>query len=134
MLQSWAFPPPSSFPLACTGAPRVSSNTPLEIDFQSLKARLDAGEELLLVDCREPHEHEIVHLARARLFPMSELGSRVAELEAFRGQPVVVHCHHGGRSLRVVQWLREQGFDQAQSLAGGIDEWAVAIDPSLARY
>jgi rhodanese-related sulfurtransferase len=112
----------------------VSSNTPLEIDCHSLKARLDAGEQLRLVDCREPHEHEIVHLPQAQLLPMSELGGRVAELEPFRGQPVVVHCHHGGRSLRVVQWLREQGFDQAQSLAGGIDEWAVAIDPSLVRY
>jgi rhodanese-related sulfurtransferase len=45
-----------------------------------------------------------------------------------------VHCHHGGRSLRVVRWLREQGFSRAQSMAGGIDQWAVDIDPSLPRY
>jgi len=112
----------------------VNSNPPLEIDCHALNRQLDAGEDLLLLDCREPHEHEIVHLKQARLLPMSELGGRLAELEPHRGQQIVVHCHHGGRSLRVAQWLREQGFPQAQSLAGGIDEWAVAIDTSLPRY
>lgn len=112
----------------------MSSNLPLEIDCHSLQKKLAAGDDLLVVDCREPHEHEIVHLTQAKLLPMSELGGRLAELEPHRGQPIVVHCHHGGRSLRVVKWLREQGYAQAQSLAGGIDEWAVAIDPSLPRY
>jgi len=112
----------------------VSDHPSLEIDVHSLKTRLDAGGDLLLIDCREPHEHEIAHIAQAKLLPMSELGARIGELEAHRNRPIVVHCHHGGRSLRVVNWLREQGFGQSQSLAGGIDEWAVAIDPSLARY
>jgi rhodanese-related sulfurtransferase len=112
----------------------VTPQLPLEIDCHSLEARLAAGEDLLLLDCREPHEHALVNLPLARLIPMSELGARAAELEPFRGRPIVVHCHHGGRSLRVAQWLREQGFEQTQSLAGGIDEWAVAIDPSLPRY
>ncbi len=112
----------------------MSDSPSLEIDVHTLKARLDAGDGLLLIDCREPHEHEIAKIPQARLVPMSELGARISELESHRDQPIVVHCHHGGRSLRVVNWLREQGFGQSQSLAGGIDEWAVAIDPSLARY
>jgi adenylyltransferase/sulfurtransferase len=65
---------------------------------------------------------------------MSQLAARVAELEAFRTRPLVVHCHHGGRSLRVANWLREQGFSQAQSMAGGIDQWSLEIDPTVPRY
>jgi adenylyltransferase/sulfurtransferase len=112
----------------------VSAELPLEIDCQAVKARLDASENFLLLDCREPDEHALVAIAQARLIPMSELAARVGELEPFRIRPIVVHCHHGGRSLRVVQWLRGQGYALAQSLAGGIDQWAVAIDPSLPRY
>jgi rhodanese-related sulfurtransferase len=55
-------------------------------------------------------------------------------LSAYREQPIVVHCHHGGRSLRVARWLREQGFRRAQSMSGGIEQWAVEIDSTLARY
>ena len=75
-----------------------------------------------------------VQIAGAILLPMSELAARVAELEPQRQAPLIVYCHHGGRSLRVAEWLRTQGFQRAQSMAGGIDEWAVHIDRSLARY
>jgi adenylyltransferase/sulfurtransferase len=107
---------------------------PLEIDCHAVKARLDAGEAFLLLDCREPDEHEVVCISGARLLPMSQLADRVGELLPFRDQPVVVHCHHGGRSLRVASWLGQQGFTDVKSLAGGIDQWAVAIDPELPRY
>jgi adenylyltransferase/sulfurtransferase len=106
----------------------------IEIDCQSLKGRLDAGENLLLVDCREPDEYNLVHIPQATLLPMSQMQARASELEPYRNQPIVVHCHHGGRSMRVVQWLRQQGFSGAQSLAGGIDRWAEEIDRSLPRY
>ncbi|HQU46751.1 MAG TPA: rhodanese-like domain-containing protein, partial [Pirellulales bacterium] len=59
---------------------------------------------------------------------------RVSELEPHRGRAIVVHCHHGGRSLRVAQWLRQQGFAAAQSMSGGIDAWAAEIDPDVPRY
>ncbi|HEX3869244.1 MAG TPA: rhodanese-like domain-containing protein [Pirellulales bacterium] len=110
------------------------SSLPIEADCASVKAKLDAGENFLLVDCREQDEYELVRIAGAKLVPMSEIQSRVGELLDFKDRNVVVHCHHGGRSLRVAAWLRQQGFDKAQSLAGGIDRWAQEIDPTLARY
>jgi adenylyltransferase/sulfurtransferase len=107
---------------------------PLETDPQSVKRRLDAGEDLLLLDCREADEHATVRIAQATLLPMSELAARLGELEPHRRRPIVVHCHHGGRSLRVTKWLRQQGFANVQNMAGGIDRWAIEIDPTLPRY
>lgn len=106
----------------------------MEIDCRSVKAKLDAGEEFLLLDCREPDEHAIASIPAARLIPMSELLNRSGELEPYKELPVVVHCHRGGRSLKVTHWLRQNGFHKAQSLAGGIDRWAEEIDPGVARY
>jgi rhodanese-related sulfurtransferase len=107
---------------------------PLEVDCQTVKRRLEAGEPLLLLDCRERDEYELVRIESAQLLPMSELQERVGELEPYRQSPIVVHCHHGGRSLRVAMWMRQQGFANVASLAGGIDQWATEIDPSLPRY
>jgi rhodanese-related sulfurtransferase len=112
----------------------ASSNLPLETDCKSVKAKLDAGSDFLLLDCREADEFETVNIAAAKLLPMSELMTRVGELEPYKTTEIVVHCHHGGRSLKVTNWLRQQGFAKVQSLAGGIDQWAVDIDPSLPRY
>jgi adenylyltransferase/sulfurtransferase len=110
------------------------NNLPVEIDCRSVKQKLDAGEDFLLLDCRENEEHAAVCIPEAKLIPMGEITSRVGELEAYRNKPIVVHCHHGGRSLRVTNWLRQQGFANVQNMTGGIDEWAVSVDPSLPRY
>ena len=110
------------------------SAVPLEIDCQSVKAKLDAKDDFLFIDCREADEHATVHIAQAQLIPMSQLADRVGELAGYKDKSIVVHCHHGGRSLRVTNWLRNQGFAQTQSMAGGIDFWAQTIDPSLPRY
>jgi len=107
---------------------------PLETDVITLRDRLAAGDDLFLLDCRERDEYEIVKLEPATLLPMSELMERVGELEPQRDREIVVHCHHGGRSLRVAMWLRQRGFERVSSLAGGIDAWAEQIDPSLPRY
>ena len=109
-------------------------NHPLEIDVATLQGRLEKGDDLLLIDCREPDEWQIGHLKPAMLLPMSEIAGRVEELRPSAEREVVVYCHHGGRSLRVTQWLRQQGFDRASSLAGGIDAWSEQIDPSIPRY
>ena len=107
---------------------------PLETDCQSVQARLHAEADLVLLDCREPDEHTIVNIAAARLLPMSQIEARLDELDGLREAPIVVHCHHGARSLQVARWLRAKGFAKVQSMAGGIDRWAVEIDTTLARY
>ena len=66
--------------------------------------------------------------------PMSNWAEEAEQLKQFEGQRLVVHCHHGGRSLRVVHWLRLQGPINAQNLSGGINAWSQLIDPSVPRY
>ena len=107
---------------------------PLETDCRAVKARLDEGQKFLFLDCREPEEYAIAKIAGATLIPMSHLAERIDELKSHADEEIVVHCHHGGRSLRVANWLRNQGFAQACSMAGGIDQWALEIDPTIARY
>jgi rhodanese-related sulfurtransferase len=106
---------------------------PLEVGPIEVKGLLDSKADFLLLDCREADEHAKVHITSAVLLPMSELAGRLGELDRHRDRRIVVHCHHGGRSLRVANWLRQQGFSAAQSMSGGIDQWAVEIDPSLPR-
>ena len=107
---------------------------PLEIDCRAVKSRLDEGKKFLFLDCREPEEFAVAKIPRTTLIPMSQLVERVGEIEASRDDEVIIHCHHGGRSLRVANWLRNQGFAKASSMAGGIDRWAMEIDPTIARY
>ena len=106
----------------------------LEISAVEVKALLEAGEEFLLVDCREPLEADYASITGAQLIPMSELADRVEELEPSQASRIVVHCHLGGRSLQVAHWLRQQGFTEAVSMTGGIDSWSQEIDPAVPRY
>jgi rhodanese-related sulfurtransferase len=110
------------------------NNLPLEIDCRSTKLVLDARDGALLLDCRENDEYATSKIAAAKLLPMSEITDRLGELEPHRACRIIVHCHHGGRSLRVARWLREQGFSQAQSMAGGIDAWSQEVDRAVPRY
>jgi len=110
------------------------SDTPLELDVQAVKAMQDSGDPFLLIDCREASEYEHVKIEGSVHIPMNETPARIAELEPHQDGPIVVHCHHGGRSMRVTQWLRSNGFPQAQNMAGGIDAWSLQIDTSLPRY
>jgi len=95
---------------------------------------LDRGEKFVLLDCREPNEVATAKIAGSVHIPMRDLQGRLAELDAHKSERIVVHCHHGGRSLRVTNFLRQQGFEQAQNMAGGIDAWSLEIDPSVPRY
>jgi rhodanese-related sulfurtransferase len=110
----------------------VQDDKPLEIDPAELQARLSAGVAVALLDVREGWEREICAIAGSSHIPLGQLAARVGELPA--GRDLVVYCHHGGRSLQAALWLRQRGFPQAASLAGGIDEWALTIEPGLARY
>ena len=107
---------------------------PLHVDVRTVKDLLDDGEDFLLLDCREADEYALVHIAQARHVPMGEIANRVGEIEPQRQKRIVVHCHHGGRSLKVTQWLRQQGFVRAQNMSGGIDAWSLLVDTSLPRY
>ncbi|MEK6239349.1 MAG: rhodanese-like domain-containing protein [Planctomycetales bacterium] len=106
----------------------------MEIDVRAVKAKLDAQEDFLLLDCREAEEHQLTNIEGALLLPMSEIANRVAELETHRDREIVVYCHHGMRSLDVARWLASQGFADVHSMTGGVDQWSVEIDPSKPRY
>jgi len=103
---------------------------PLEVDVATT-ARL-LGEGALLLDVREASEVETCAIAGSRHIPMQQVPEHLTDLPLDR--LILVHCHHGGRSLRVTQFLRANGFAQVCNVAGGIDAWAEEIDPSLARY
>jgi len=107
---------------------------PLEITVSAVNELRHPADSLLLVDCREPDEHVIARIPGAVLIPMATIPERLAMLEAHRSGRIIVHCHHGVRSLRVVRYLREHGFSSAQSMAGGIDAWSLEIDPGTPRY
>ena len=106
----------------------------LEIDVRGVKQLLDDQADFFLLDCREPSEYAIAKLDSAGLIPMREIPARLPELEPVRDQRIIVHCHHGGRSMQVTQWLKQQGFARAQNMAGGIDAWSTEIDRGVARY
>ncbi|MCE9629926.1 MAG: rhodanese [Planctomycetia bacterium] len=115
------------------------TDLPLEVSVTDAAAALrNATAVPLLLDCRTADEHQTAHIEAAVLISMQELPDRVGELTAHlsgdKARPVIVHCHHGMRSLRVTKWLRDQGFSQAQSMAGGIDAWSEQVDPSVPRY
>jgi rhodanese-related sulfurtransferase len=87
----------------------------------------------LLLDVREPGEFATARVADSVLMPMGEV-SRRAHQELDPEQPIFVLCHHGVRSMNVTVWLRGQGFDKAQSVAGGIDRWARELDTTIPLY
>jgi rhodanese-related sulfurtransferase len=98
-----------------------------------LTLRDSASPAPILLDVREPWEFQTAALPNSLLMPMGEVTSR-AHTELDPDDRIIVLCHHGQRSLSVAMWLRNQGFDHAQSLAGGIDYWSRAIDPAIPRY
>lgn len=107
---------------------------PIEVDVHHVKALLDANHNFLFIDCREEDEYETARIEGATLIPMSQLQERIGELEEHRERHIIVHCHHGGRSMRVTQWLRQQDFCSVQNMAGGIEDWSQKIDSSIPRY
>jgi molybdopterin/thiamine biosynthesis adenylyltransferase/rhodanese-related sulfurtransferase len=101
------------------------------ISVRELRDRLDRGANLFILDVREPHEYQMVNL-KGHLIPLGELPKRINELDSSRD--IVVHCHTGVRSATAVRFLRQMGFTKAVNLAGGIDRWAVEVDPKIVRY
>jgi len=108
----------------------VESGIP-EMQVEELKRRLDAGEDLFILDVREPHEYQICNLG-GHLIPLGDLPKRVNELDTSR--EIVAHCKMGGRSAKAVQFLRQAGFTKVKNLTGGITAWADRIDRSMPKY
>ncbi|ADB16730.1 Rhodanese domain protein [Pirellula staleyi DSM 6068] len=108
--------------------------TPLEVDVETVAAMQKDGQPLLLIDCREENEFAHCRIAGSTLIPMQQIPARLAEIAPHQGGRIVVHCHHGGRSMRVTQWLRQQGYETVQNMAGGIDAWSQVVDPTVPRY
>lgn len=104
-----------------------------EITPEEVKKKLDQGEEFALIDVREPWEFETASMPGAKLLPMGDVPSR-ANQELDPEDHIVVVCHHGVRSLNVTAWLRQQGFEKAQSMQGGIDAWSRRVDGSVPVY
>jgi rhodanese-related sulfurtransferase len=100
---------------------------------EELAPRLKAGSEApFLLDVREDEERELARIEPSLHIPMAEVPARKGELP--RDRPVVVYCHHGGRSQMVAAYLEQEGFTSVANLTGGIDAWAQVIDPKVARY
>jgi sulfur-carrier protein adenylyltransferase/sulfurtransferase len=102
-----------------------------EMQVEELKRRLDRGDNIFVLDVREPHEYQICNLG-GHLLPLNDLPARVNELDPQR--EIVVHCKLGGRSAKAVEFLQQAGFKNVSSLAGGITAWSDKVDPSIPKY
>ena len=102
------------------------------ITVQELKEKMDKGDAFVLVDVREPHEIAISQLPGSVKIPLGTLPANVNKLST--ADDIVVHCRTGMRSAKAVQFLMDAGFRKVWNLTGGIDRWAVEIDPTVPRY
>ncbi len=103
-----------------------------DISAQDLKARLDLKQPFVLLDVREDWETKLCRLENSTHIPIEEIEFRVDELN--REDEIVVYCHHGVRSAAVADYLRQLGYAKAVNLAGGLDQWACSVEPSMRRY
>jgi adenylyltransferase/sulfurtransferase len=102
-----------------------------QLTVQQLKQRIDAGEQVYLLDVREPFEYQIANLG-GKLIPLNDVPQRLAEVD--RDREVVVHCKSGGRSQAAAEFLKKAGYPRVANLAGGILAWADQIDPTVRKY
>lgn len=104
-----------------------------EITPAELQQKLNSGENLQLIDVREPEEFEICHIAGSKLIPLGEIPKRYAEIGKDSG--AIMLCHHGFRSAQAIQFLSQRyGYENLLNLKGGIHAWALQVDPEMQRY
>ncbi len=120
----------------CGVAPATQQEQPVkngipQLTVKELKQRLDAGEDLFILDVREPFEYQIVNLG-GKLIPQNDVPQRLAEID--RDREIVVQCKSGGRSQRIAEFLAQSGYPNVKNLAGGILAWADQIDPRMPKY
>lgn len=99
---------------------------------RQLKERLDKGEKIMLLDVREPWEYALAKIEGSCLIPLGTLPQSLEKLDP--NAEIVATCHHGMRSADAVAFLHQQGFKNVKNLIGGIDAWAVQVDPTVPRY
>src|SRR5688500_9654470 len=116
----------------CGVAPAAAVTTPTEITPADLLSLLERGEDVAIIDVREPYEWQIARLPNARLIPLANVPSAIPSLD--RARRTVVLCHHGIRSAMAADQLRAAGFERVSNLAGGIARWSAEVDPSVPRY
>ena len=122
----------STMPLETTSHQTRETDPDFNINPEDLKARLDRGESIFLLDVREPYEYQIARLPGGTLIPLGELTMRQGELDP--DDEIVAYCHHGIRSANAVAYLRSAGYSKARNLVGGIDAWSRKVDPALPKY
>jgi sulfur-carrier protein adenylyltransferase/sulfurtransferase len=113
------------------GEESAASSQPTEMTVEELKQRLERGDDIFVLDVREPYEYQIANLG-GYLIPLNDLPKRIGELDASR--EIVVHCQMGGRSAKAADFLRQSGFGRVKNLAGGIRAWSERIDPQVPKY
>ena len=126
---------PARYDFSCAPAPLLMTpdSVPLELTVEESHRLLNtAASDTHLIDVREPFEFEICAIPGAEPIPMRQIPERLGDLP--REKHLLIHCHHGGRSLRVTEYLRAQRFPRVSNVAGGIEAWAEQIDPTLRRY
>lgn len=106
----------------------------LQISPVDVKLKMDRKEDFFLLDVRELTEYEIARIDGAVLIPLGELPHRLDEIKSWKNKEVVTHCKVGGRSMKALEILKANGFKNVRSMYGGIDLWAVEVDPSVPRY
>jgi len=117
----------------CGYSPKNETMSPDEVSVQDMKRALDDPKlGIKVIDVREPDEQRIAHIEGVPLLPLSQLAKRFKELDP--EQEYYIHCKAGGRSMKALQFLREQGFKHLKSVAGGITAWSEHIDPSVPKY
>ena len=116
----------------CALSNHSMTDTPLEVSIEETARLLSSNKPPVLIDVREPKEWEICRIPSAKLIPMGEVAERLSEIP--QNVPVLIHCHHGGRSLRVTQFLRSKGYNMVSNVQGGIDAWSLKINKTVARY
>lgn len=132
----------SSSPASAIDARGLPVGYPFKPDWEvtprETARRMAAAEPgLIVLDCRRPEENQASRIDGTRFIPMNEIERRADELESDDGRkdaPIIVHCHHGVRSMRVTATLRGLGFTNVRSMAGGIDLWSLDVDPRIPRY
>jgi adenylyltransferase/sulfurtransferase len=102
-----------------------------QLSARDLKTRMDAGENLFILDVREPFEYQIANIG-GKLIPQNEVPQRLAEID--RNQEIIVHCKAGGRSQRIAEFLKQSGYPNVANLAGGILAWSDEVDPAVPKY